>query len=442
MALVALGITFRNAPLALRERWSFSATQARAALDRLRQTLPGLELMLLSTCNRTELYAAATDAGLLESEALASALVSAEADPEGEFRGHLYVQRDREAMAHLMAVATGLDSLVVGETEILGQVKQAYQLALDAGTAGRHLNTLAQQVFRVAKRVRNETELARGHVSVGSVAVQLSGKVFDDLGKKTVLIIGAGKIGELAMRALVAKGVKGTYVLNRSQERARAIAEEYHGIALPLERLPDFLPQADIVISSTSAPGCILDVAAVRTAMATRHGRPMLLVDLAVPRDIAAEVGGIDNVYLYNLDDLEDIANQNLAKRQGALEGARRIVQEEVAAVADAMQADALGIGAVMRRLDDTAAEIREAELARVFAKDKVAPLGPACDACRDEICIMLQRALAKMVAGPKKALAEAARSGDFEEFVRVAARLYGIGEDASGKTPKEQDET
>jgi glutamyl-tRNA reductase len=441
MELVAVGINFRTAPLDLRERLSFSADRARQAIERLRTALPGLELLLLSTCNRTELYAASSGARI-EAEELVRALTDTDADSGREVSKHVYVKRDQEAMAHLMTVATGLDSLVVGETEILGQVKQAYQLAVDAGTTGRLLNTLAQQVFRVAKRVRSETELARGRVSVGSVAVELACKVFEDLARKSVMIIGAGKIGELAIRALVSKGVKGTYVVNRSPERARAMADEYRGIALPFDRLADFLPQADIVISSTSAPYCILDVAAVRAAMAARHGRPMLFIDLAVPRDIEEDVGEVDNVYLYNIDDLEGIASENLSKRQGAMEQARQIVQQEVAAVAAALQADALGIGTVMRKLDDTAAEIKEAELARVFAKEKVAPLGPACDACRDEIAIMLQRALAKMLAGPKKALAEAARSGDFEEFVRVAARMYGIGQDAAGKAPKERDET
>jgi len=441
MELVVLGINFKTAPLDLREKLSYTTAQVREVLVRLQGALPGLELLLLSTCNRTELYGAAED-GRIDDQALAAALVAGAADPGGTFREHVYVRRDREAMAHLMAVATGLDSLVVGEAEILGQVKQAYQLAVEAGTTGRYLNALAQQVFRVAKRVRSETDLARGRVSVGSIAVELACRVFDDLARKTAMIIGAGEMGELTMRALVSRGVKGTYVVNRSLDRARAIADEYRGIALPFERLADFLPQADIVISSTSAPYCILDAPAIRNAMASRHGRPMLLVDLAVPRDIEEDVGEVGNVYLYNIDDLEEIASENLSKRQGAMDQARRIVEDEVSAVAAALQADALGIGALMRRLDETAAGIRDAELARAFAKERVAPLGPACDACRDEICAMLQRALAKMVAGPKKALSEAARSGDLEEFVRVAARLYGITKDTPGKTPKDDHET
>lgn len=441
MELLALGINFKTAPLDLREGLSYTAPRAREVLARLQAALPRLELMLLSTCNRTELYCAARDAVPPE-RVLVDALAGGTAGAGDGLREHVYAKRDREAMVHLMAVATGLDSLVVGETEILGQVKQAYQLAVEAGTTGPYLNALAQQVFRVAKRVRSETDLARGRVSVGSIAVDLACKVFDDLTRKTVMVIGAGEMGEVTLRSLVSKGVKGTYVVNRSQERARAIADEYRGIALPFDRLGDFLPQADIVISSTSAPHCILDAAAVRGAMALRHGRPMLLVDLAVPRDIEEDVGEIDNVYLYNIDDLEGIASENLSKRQGAMEQARAIVAEEVAGVAAAMQADALGMGVLMRRLDEAAAEIRDAELARAFAKDKVAPLGPACDACRDEICTMLQRALAKMTAGPKKALAEAARRGDLEEFVRVAARLYGISAGDPAETRKEDHET
>ncbi len=441
MELSVIGINFKTAPLELRERLSYDAAQARGALGRLHAALPGVELMLVSTCNRTELYAAAE--GALDEGSLSRALLGdAGAQPGDALLGHVYVKRGKEAVAHLMAVAAGLDSLVVGETEVLGQVKQAYQHALEAGATGPYLNALAQQVLRVAKRVRTETGLARGRVSVGSIAVDLAGKVFDDLAGKKVLILGAGRIGELALRALVSRGVRAPIVVNRSLERARAMADQYQGTAATFERLAEYLPQADIVISATSAPQCVLDTATVRRAMASRHGRPMLCIDLAVPRDIEEAVARVENVYLYNLDDLESVASENLARRREAVEEALRMVREEASAVAAAIQAAALGIGAVMKQLDEAAAAIREAELARVFAKEKVAPLGPACDACREEICAMLQRALAKMLDGPKRALAEAARTGDFEEFIRVAARLYGIRCETPPEPPRDPDET
>ncbi len=439
MDLVAIGINFRSAPLHLREKVSFPADRIPSALHRFQEELPDVELLLLSTCNRTEFYAARRQGALNEDEVRRVFLNDGAAfDPE--FEEHLYVLRREEAMEHLMIVATSLDSLVVGETEILGQVKQAYQLAREAKTTGRVLNALLQQVFRVAKRVRSETEIARGRVSVGSIAVDLAGKVFDDLGKKTVMNIGAGEIGEQTIKALVEKGVKDSYVVNRSLERGRTIADRYGGIALPFGRLADFLPRADIVISSTSAPHCVLGAAAVNAAMRLRRGRPMLLVDLAVPRDMEAAVAEISNVYHYNIDDLESIAAENLAKRRGAMAQAREIIREEAAAVASSLRAGSLGIGDFMRQLDQAVNEIAEAEMARAFAKEKVSPLEDHCQGCRDEIRNMLRRALAKMTAAPKRALNQAAKDGTWEEFSKTAAAIYGIDtEDHRDEPPEDR---
>ena len=252
MNLAAIGINFRTAPVELRERLAFPVAGVPRELSRLRDELPETELMLLSTCNRTELYAAARE---IDVDALIAALLG---DDDGDMAGLgklFYVMRGQDAAEHLMSVAVSLDSLVVGETEILGQVKQAYRLAADEGTAGRVLNTVLQQVFRVAKRVRTETEISRGRVSVGSIAVDLAQKVFDDIATKTVMVIGAGEMGEQTVGSLVDRGVTEILVANRSQERGQAVADRYDGRAVRLDRLADFLPRADMVISSTSAPG-------------------------------------------------------------------------------------------------------------------------------------------------------------------------------------------
>lgn len=436
MDLVAIGINFKSAPLALREGLSYSADGVPLALREFREKLPDTELLLLSTCNRTELYAASPDRGL-DIDWVSRVLLADGGSLAPEIEGHLYVLRRQDAMEHLISVAAGLDSLVVGETEILGQVKQAYHLALETETIGKVLNTLLQGVFRVAKRVRSETGISRGHVSVGSIAVNLAGKMFDDLSKKTVMNIGVGEIGEQTIKTLVEKGVGDFYIVNRSLERGRTIADRYGGIALPFDRLADFLPRADIVISSTSAPCCILGVETVRAAIRARRGRPMLLVDLAVPRDIEAAAANISNVYYYNIDDLKDFAKENLAKRHDAMEHARQIVREEAAALASQLQASSVGIGSFMRELDRTVAEIAEAELARAFAKEKVGPLGEVCEGCRAEIRNMLHRALAKMAAGPKKALSEAAKNGTWDEFSKTAAVMYGLDAD-SAEQPSE----
>jgi glutamyl-tRNA reductase len=426
MDLLAVGANFRTSPLRLRERLSFPAARVPEVLRRLQADLPDSELLLLSTCNRTEVYAAGP-AAAAGGEPLIAALLrhAGEADPE--MSRLFYVKHGLQAIEHLMTVATSLDSLVVGETEILGQVKQAFQAATDAGTVGRALSALLQQVFRVAKRVRSETEICRGRVSVGSVAVDLAGKVFGDLSAKTVLVVGTGKIGEQTLRSLTERGVRETCVLNRSIEHSRAVADRYGGIAIEFDRLEDFLPKADIVISATNAPHYVIRADVVRAGARVRHDRPWLLIDLAVPRDIDPAAGDVPNVYLYNVDDLQGITSQNLARRQDALELAQDIIREEAAEVLANFRAESLGLAIFMRHLDEAMAEIEQTELTRAFAKGKVAPLGLECQQCRDEIRVMLHRALAKMAAGPKGALNEAARNGNWDIYSRVAARMYGV---------------
>lgn len=426
MNLLAVGVNFRTSPLRLRERLSFPAARVPEVLRRLQADLPDSELLLLSTCNRTEVYAAGSvaEAG---SEALIAALLRQADETDPDLSRLFYVKSGLQAIEHLMTVATSLDSLVVGEAEILGQVKQAFQTATETATVGRALSALLQQVFRVAKRVRSETEICRGRVSVGSVAVDLADKVFGDLSTKTVLIVGTGKIGEQTLRSLADRGVRETCVLNRSIEHSRAVADRYGGIAIEFDRLEEFLPRADIVISATSAPHYVIRAEAVRAGARVRHNRPWLLIDLAVPRDIEPSAGDVPNVYLYNVDDLQGITSQNLARRQEAIELAQVIVREEAAEVMANFRAESLGLAVFMRHLDEAMAEIEQTEIVRAFAKGKVAPLGPECQQCRNEIRIMLHRALAKMAAGPKSALNQAARNGDWDIYSRVAARMYGV---------------
>ena len=426
MNLLAVGVNFRTSPLRLRERLSFPAARVPEVLRRLQADLPDTELLLLSTCNRTEVYAAGSvaEAG---SEALIAALLRQADETDPDLSRLFYVKSGLQAIEHPMTVATSLDSLVVGEAEILGQVKQAFQTATETATVGRALSALLQQVFRVAKRVRSETEICRGRVSVGSVAVDLADKVFGDLSTKTVLIVGTGKIGEQTLRSLADRGVRETCVLNRSIEHSRAVADRYGGIAIEFDRLEEFLPRADIVISATSAPHYVIRAEAVRAGARVRHNRPWLLIDLAVPRDIEPSAGDVPNVYLYNVDDLQGITSQNLARRQEAIELAQVIVREEAAEVMANFRAESLGLAVFMRHLDEAMAEIEQTEIVRAFAKGKVAPLGPECQQCRNEIRIMLHRALAKMAAGPKSALNQAARNGDWDIYSRVAARMYGV---------------
>ena len=437
MELAVIGINFRTAPLRIREAVSYSATAALSTLGGLRAEFPGQEFVLLSTCNRTELYVG-VECGALDTTGAMHRFLAAGSPLPADLAEHVYVKRNREAVEHLLTVATSLDSLVVGETEILGQVKQAYSLATEAGTTGKVLNSLMQHVLRVGKRVRCETGLSEGRVSVGSISVDLAGKVFGDLASKSVMLVGAGKIGEQTLKALLAKGVTECYVVNRSNERAALMAGRYGVIAVPLERMESLLPRADIVVTSTSSSQRVVLTALVRAAMKQRHGRPVLMVDLGVPRNIEEGVGRIDNVYLYNLDDLEHIAAENRAKRSGEMGAAWAIIHAEAENLTTALRAQGEGLGAAMARLDRSIAQIEQAELARALAKQRVAPLDDACTQCREEICHMLHRALSKMAAGPRKALHRAARDGRLEEVARLIEQMYGEDPSEPGDEPEE----
>lgn len=430
MDLLMIGINFRTAPIELREKVSFSAKAVPAVLGRLSAAFPGTELVLVSTCNRTELYAAAPAVEGQKSAILGALLKDTGAPPE-EMKGHFYDKSGLEAVQHLFAVASGLDSMVVGEAEILGQVRQAYALAVEAETSGERLHPLFQNALKTAKRVRTETDISRGRVSVSSIAVEFVEKIFDDLSAKTVMIVGAGETAELVLKSLLERGVKEVLVLNRSQPKCQSLAERYGGRAIPFDLLPDYLPRADIVMSSTSAPHCVIHVPAVQNAMQLRHGDPMLLMDIAVPRDIEAGVAELENVYLYNVDDLEKIAAANLAKREIEVEKAWKVVRADMAEAAALFGHSDLG--ALMRQFDEQTRRISAAELGRLLGKPAFASMP---EAQRQEIAELLHRSMNKILAGPRKGLRKASRDGRWDEYSRVVRDAFEMDAEAA----KEED--
>ncbi len=420
--LAVLGINFKTAPLELRERFSLSPTHIPAALRNIMQQLPGAEPALLSTCNRVELYVAGSENTDLNKESLLSLLaqstgVSLDSDAEE----HFYMRNDLAAVEHLMAVGSSLNSMVVGETEILGQVKQAYAIATELQANCKQLHQLFQAAITAAKRVHAETDICRGRVSVSSIAVDFAQKVFESLSAKSVMIVGAGETGELTLKSLVDKGAKEIFVLNRSLEKGKAIAEQYGGTAVQFDLLEEYLTRSDIVISCTGAPHCVIKVHAVRNAVAARHNQPILLIDIAVPRDIEEDVGKLENVYLYHIDDLHRVAGENMAKRQKAVEHAWRIVRKEAAEFA-ALDG---GIVLLMKEIDDRAREIKETELIKAFRKEKLAPLP---EPCKEEIRMMVHRVINKVLAAPRDVLNEAARNGRWEKYASVARSLFKLG--------------
>lgn len=319
MAIFALGINHKTAPVALREKLAFAPEQVPEALQQLSGNLQLADAVILSTCNRTELY---FSGNAEQSEQVLQWLAGFHQLNLAELQQHLYLYRDQDAIQHLMRVAAGLDSLVLGEPQILGQVKQAYNQSRQAGAINPQFERLFQKTFAVAKDVRTETEIGANAVSVAFAAVSLAKQIFGKLEKVRVLLIGAGETIELVAKHLAEQGAKKLSVANRTYERAEALAKQFDAQVLTLSQVPARLADADIVISSTASTLPIVGKGMVEQALKLRKHKPMFLVDLAVPRDIEQQVAELEDAYLYTVDDLQSIVAQNMSNRQQAAEQA------------------------------------------------------------------------------------------------------------------------
>jgi glutamyl-tRNA reductase len=346
MNIFVAGLSYRTAPVELREQLAVHPSRLRCYGCRLKVGAALSEVVLVSTCNRVEIYGV-THRSNLDVASLFSILSSRPVN----LSSHLYVKHDAEAIEHLLSVAGGLDSMVIGETEITGQIKQAYQAAQEADLTGRVLNRMFQTALQTAKQIRTQTGIGRGATSVGSVAVELAERIFDrDLSQKTVMILGAGKMGEACVRHLSKRGTRSVLVSNRSFERAEALASEFGGRAIRFDQCLEAMVQTDIVVSSTGCPHTILSRSDLARVMAARRNRPLVLIDIAVPRDIAADVQQLDGVYLYDVDDLEVIVRENVKQRERELTRCREIVSTRSS---DLMKRFQGGVGAGRRRVEE-----------------------------------------------------------------------------------------
>jgi glutamyl-tRNA reductase len=325
-----LGVNHTTAPLEVREKLAFDAAQRAEALQSFRQQFGDCEAVLLSTCNRVELYIARPVHGHPRAEEALAFLSAFHAIDPGLVQPHLYHHSGRDVVEHLFRVASSLDSMVLGETQIIGQVREAYESARDQSCAGSLLHPLFQRAIAVAKQVISETPLADGRVSVASVAVEHAGRIFDDLRDKKVLCIGAGKMAQLVIRSFAAMKPRSLLICNRDGSKAAALAAQFSGTAVPFESLDDHLTAVDVVISSTGSARPIISAAQFASVHRKRRYRPIFLMDIALPRDIEAAVGQLENVYLYNLDDLQKVVAQTHAARQGTIDAARKIVTDAV----------------------------------------------------------------------------------------------------------------
>ncbi len=326
MEIVCLGISHHTAPVELREKFAIPEHAVAPTAVELAHA-PGLsEAVIVSTCNRVELYAAAeTPQEGVEALTRFIAARSSDAVSEAFFR-----HASQRSIQHLFRVVSGLDSMVLGETEILGQVKKAYQAAQQAGATGRHLNKLFQRAFNVAKEVRTNTNITRGSVSVGSVAVELAGKLFGPLGECHLMILGAGEMSELTAGAFQARGVKAIFVANRTYDRAAELATKMNGKAVYFEDWSKEFDCVDILIGSTAAPHPVVTVEKLAPLMRRRPDRPLFCIDLAVPRDFEAAVNNLEGVYLYDIDSLQQIANQSMSERQQEVALCERLIERHV----------------------------------------------------------------------------------------------------------------
>jgi glutamyl-tRNA reductase len=426
--LVVVGLSHKTAPVEVRERCAFPDEALRPALlEAVR--VPGVgEAMIVSTCNRVELYAAAeaTDAP----EALRRFFVQCDAGgarrPQGgdgrEVAPLLYAHEGQDAVRHLFRVASSLDSMVVGESQILGQVKEAYQTAQEAGTIGPLLGRTLPRAFSLAKRVRTETEVARASSSVASVAVDLARHIFGDLRDRQVLVVGAGKMGELAARHLVAAGVKRLTIINRTPARAVAMAERLGAAAVtttaPWEEMDGLLQKVDIVLCSTGAAEPVIRRERAQRAMKARRGRWLFFIDIAVPRDVEPEVGSVENVYLYDVDALEQVVEANLRGRESEALQAERLVEEELKRFAEAEQA--LGVVPTIKLL-----RARFLELAKAEAEKTLGKLQNLSEKERQVVGHMAEAIVNKLLHAPLTALKRDANGDELAATVRALFDLH-----------------
>ncbi len=334
MHVVVIGLSHHSSPVTVREKFAFPEARVPAALQVIRQSGIADEAVILSTCNRVEIYAATALEPTQAFHELQQFLVTIHEyrDPLSD---EIYRYANHDAVEHLFKVASGLDSMVLGETEILGQLKKAYDLALQHEHTGSRLNKAFQRAFNVAKQIRTDTSIQRGSISVASVAVELAEKIFNSLNHRQVMVIGAGETSEKAARALLSRGAHSVIVSNRSHDRAVALAAELGGRAVHFEDWAREFASIDIVISSTSAPHYVLDRARLEPLMKLRRNRPLLLIDIAVPRDIEPDVNFMEEVYLYNIDDLQAIASDYLRQRQDEVARCQAIIRARARALFD-----------------------------------------------------------------------------------------------------------
>ncbi len=419
MSILVIGLSHQTAPVDVRDRVAVPSSEALTALESLLALETVDEGALISTCNRTEAYTVTRDPDASRNEVVGF-LCDRSGMTVDELDTHLFVHGDTEAVRHLFSVASGLQSMIMGEPQIAGQVKEAGSLALESGCSSRVMNRLFRSAVEASKRARTETEIAAGAVSVSFAAVELARKIFGDLSNTTALVLGAGEMSELTARHLAENGVTDLLVASRTASRAEELAQAVEGKALGWDAAIEDLHRADIVISSTSAPHHILRQEQVASAMQRRRNRQMFLIDIAVPRDIAPDVGEIYNVLLYDIDDLQAVVGENIQKRSEEGEKARAIVEEEVHSF-NAWLAS-LDVQPAVVALRKAFHEIMMAELER-------AKLTDLTDEQQERVALLLRQFTNKLLHAPTTRLKASAEQGDGAAHVDTLIELFSLSD-------------
>jgi glutamyl-tRNA reductase len=431
--LIVVGLNYRTAPVEVRERFALSEREMHLALQALKQTTGILEGVIVATCNRTELYAV-VDRLHLCGHYIRAFMEQWFKIPRKEFNSHLYMYEDDRAVEHLFRVTSGLDSMIIGETQILGQVRDAFLLAQEEQATGTLFNRLFKQAITVAKRAHSETSIGESAVSVSYAAVELGKRIFGRFDDKTVMIFGAGKMSELTAQHLHANGAKEVLVVNRTLEKAAELAEKFKGSALALDEALSRLKDADIVISSTGAEQFVITRKHIETAMAARKKKPLFLIDIAVPRDVEPMCGDIPNVFLYDIDDLEGIVETNLAKRR--MESA--IIEEMIVEEQESYRQwyATLGVSPLIRALQDKAAAIQENTMESLLRKL------PELDERQVKVIRKLTKSIVNQVIhDPILRIKELAADKRSDEALKLFVQLFALEDEVAHLKAEEKAE-
>jgi glutamyl-tRNA reductase len=420
MGLFVAGVNHRTAPVALREQLAVEEDKLRELIRDVQATGVARETVLISTCNRVEVYGVAEAPGEARATVFRRLCQHRGVDPTA-LETHVYTHLEEDAVRHVFRVASSLDSMMVGEPQILGQVKDAFALAQACEAVGPTLHTLFSQAFAVAKKVRTETDIARHAVSVSFAAVELARKIFAGLTGRAVLLVGAGKMSELAARHLVAQGAFPVYVANRTWARAQELARALSGTAVPFAELDIALGTVDIVVTSTGAPEPVIHRDLVQRVMHGRRGRPLFFIDIAVPRDVEEAVETLRDVYCYDIDDLKQVVDANLRERAREAQRAETLVEREVAKFAARLR-DIEVIPTIVS-LRERLEAIRHAELRRALARLPDAP-----PATREAMEALSAAIVNKILHAPVTKLRESSRAGAGRSWTTLVQELFGLG--------------